>query len=108
MLVTPSNSTRTVSPATAITNHMKVRRRENPGRNNWIAFHHEPHTDSGRSRSGMVCIHGSVGSGHPIRAIDSPGGGGYGDPLRRDPERVLADVREGFVAPEAAEGITAS
>src|SRR5215468_4736108 len=71
MLVTPSNSTRTVRPATATTNHMKVRRRENPGRNNWIAFHHEPHSDSGRSRSGMVCIHGSVGSGHPIRAIDS-------------------------------------
>jgi hypothetical protein len=57
--------------STAMTNHMKVRRRENPGRNNWIAFHHEPHSDSGRSRSGMVCIHGSVGSGHPIRAIDS-------------------------------------
>jgi molybdenum-dependent DNA-binding transcriptional regulator ModE len=32
MLVTPSNSTRTVRPATAVTNHMKVRRREKAGR----------------------------------------------------------------------------
>jgi N-methylhydantoinase B len=45
---------------------------------------------------------------YPLKAgdifrLDSPGGGGYGDPLRRDPERVLADVREGFVSPDAAE-----
>jgi N-methylhydantoinase B len=45
---------------------------------------------------------------YPLKAgdifrLDTPGGGGYGDPLRRDPERVLADVREGFVSPEAAE-----
>ena len=35
--------------------------------------------------------------------LDTPGGGGHGDPLARDPERVLADVREGAVSPEAAE-----
>jgi N-methylhydantoinase B len=45
---------------------------------------------------------------YPLRAgdifrLDTPGGGGYGDPLRRDNERVLADVREGFVSPDAAE-----
>ena len=34
--------------------------------------------------------------------LDTPGGGGYGDPLARDPEAVLADVREGVVSPEAA------
>jgi N-methylhydantoinase B len=28
----------------------------------------------------------------------SPGGGGYGDPLEREPERVLHDVREGYVS----------
>lgn len=32
-----------------------------------------------------------------------PGGGGYGDPLARDPQRVLADVVDGLVSPEAAE-----
>ena len=35
--------------------------------------------------------------------LDSPGGGGYGDPLARPPERVLADVREGLVSADAAE-----
>ncbi len=38
-----------------------------------------------------------------IFRLDTPGGGGYGDPLTREPERVLADVREGMVSPEAAE-----
>ena len=32
----------------------------------------------------------------------TPGGGGYGNPLRRDPELVLADVRNGWVSPAAA------
>jgi N-methylhydantoinase B len=32
----------------------------------------------------------------------SAGGGGWGSPLRRDPERVLADVREGYVSEGAA------
>jgi len=34
--------------------------------------------------------------------IRSAGGGGYGDPLERDPERVAVDVAEGYVSPEAA------
>ncbi|MGE0798440.1 MAG: hydantoinase B/oxoprolinase family protein [Lautropia sp.] len=33
----------------------------------------------------------------------TPGGGGYGDPLTRDPQAVLADVRAGLVTPAAAE-----
>jgi N-methylhydantoinase B len=32
----------------------------------------------------------------------SAGGGGYGDPLLRDPERVLSDALWGLVSPEAA------
>jgi N-methylhydantoinase B len=35
--------------------------------------------------------------------LNTPGGGGYGDPFERDPERVLADVVAGYVTPEAAE-----
>ena len=35
--------------------------------------------------------------------LDSPGGGGYGDPFTRDLERVLEDVREGYVTQAAAE-----
>jgi N-methylhydantoinase B len=34
--------------------------------------------------------------------IHSPGGGGRGDPLDREAERVLADVRRGYVSAEAA------
>jgi N-methylhydantoinase B len=34
--------------------------------------------------------------------LDTPGGGGHGDALARETERVLTDVREGNVSPEAA------
>ena len=37
-----------------------------------------------------------------VIAMNPPGGGGYGDPLARDPERVLNDVVHGFVSIEAA------
>jgi N-methylhydantoinase B len=33
---------------------------------------------------------------------EGPAGGGYGDPFRRDPERVRQDVILGYVTPEAA------
>jgi N-methylhydantoinase B len=38
-----------------------------------------------------------------IFRLDTPGGGGHGDAMQREPERVLADVREGVLSPEAAE-----
>jgi len=34
--------------------------------------------------------------------IEMPGGGGYGDPMTRDPEAVATDVRLGLVSAEAA------
>lgn len=34
--------------------------------------------------------------------LETPGGGGYGDPARRDPQRVLDDVLDGYVSEEAA------
>ena len=37
--------------------------------------------------------------------ISSPGGGGYGAPAERDPELVLEDVREGYIAPAEAREI---
>jgi N-methylhydantoinase B len=45
---------------------------------------------------------------YPLKAgdvfrLDTPGGGGHGAALAREPERVLADVREGSVSSEAAE-----
>lgn len=36
--------------------------------------------------------------------LETPGGGGgYGDPLERDPERVINDVLDGYVSLESAE-----
>jgi N-methylhydantoinase B/oxoprolinase/acetone carboxylase alpha subunit len=37
-----------------------------------------------------------------IVTLDMPGGGGFGDPLSRDPARVAADVLAGYVSIEAA------
>ena len=54
MLVTPSNSARTVRPATIVANHMKLRRRENAGCSNRIAFHHKPHSECDCPRSNMA------------------------------------------------------
>ena len=40
--------------------------------------------------------------GHRVVHLNNPGGGGYGDPFGRDPERVREDVIAGYVSPEAA------
>ena len=37
-----------------------------------------------------------------VVTLEIPGGGGFGSPLERDPERVLDDVRDGYVSIEAA------
>ena len=37
-----------------------------------------------------------------VVSLRSSGGGGWGDPLDRDPDEVLADVRDGYLTPEAA------
>ncbi|HEU4366844.1 MAG TPA: hydantoinase B/oxoprolinase family protein [Methylomirabilota bacterium] len=46
-------------------------------------------------------------SGFPVERDDilmmeSSGGGGFGDPLERDPARVAGDLAEGYVTPDAA------
>jgi len=35
--------------------------------------------------------------------LDTPGGGGYGEASTRDPEKVLADLQEGYISQAAAE-----
>jgi N-methylhydantoinase B len=42
-----------------------------------------------------------IGAGD-IVVMQSAGGGGYGDPLARDPAHVREDVRAGYVSPERA------
>jgi N-methylhydantoinase B/oxoprolinase/acetone carboxylase alpha subunit len=44
---------------------------------------------------------------YPLKAgeifrLESPGGGGLGNPFEREPDKVLADVRQGYVSPERA------
>jgi N-methylhydantoinase B len=43
-----------------------------------------------------------LGAGNTVH-VNLPGGGGYGDPLQRDTQRVLWDVIEGYITPEEAE-----
>jgi N-methylhydantoinase B len=40
-----------------------------------------------------------------VLAYSFQGGGGYGDPIRRDPARVARDVRDGFVTPAWASAL---
>jgi N-methylhydantoinase B len=52
-------------------------------------------------------LHLLKANAHPLAAgsmveLRTGGGGGFGDPHERDPERVLADVRDGYVSLEAA------
>jgi N-methylhydantoinase B len=44
---------------------------------------------------------------HPgeVFSLDTPGGGGLGNPVERDPQRVLNDVRNGYVTREKAREI---
>ncbi len=67
----------------------------------------------GRGARGKVYVPGAgkmrvkgrevVPPGHRI-VLETPGGGGLGDPRRRDKDRVLRDVLDGFVSPEQAAG----
>jgi N-methylhydantoinase B len=34
--------------------------------------------------------------------LETPGGGGYGDPAERDPKAIRRDLELGFVSPDAA------
>jgi N-methylhydantoinase B len=43
-----------------------------------------------------------LGTGDTVH-VNLPGGGGYGEPLQRDIQRVLWDVIEGYITPEEAE-----
>src|SRR5262245_45752827 len=40
-----------------------------------------------------------------VLVMDSSGGGGFGDPLERDPAAVAADIAQGYVPPAAARSI---
>lgn len=60
-------------------------------------------TDDGWRSSPMVskAFGLALGRGQRLR-LETPGGGGWGDPFARDPARVARDVRLGYVGVEAA------
>ncbi len=66
------------------------------GQDEWSTFVEEFGTMSPSKFSGVI-LH----EGDQVKIL-MPGGGGYGDPVARDPERVRRDVEEGFVSAEAA------
>jgi N-methylhydantoinase B len=37
--------------------------------------------------------------------LETPGGGGYGDPLERDPQQVAHDVRDELISRATAQGV---
>ena len=69
------------------------------GTNNAIEY---LHADGTRSRHGRVKR--DVVAGDVVRIVTG-GGGGYGDPLEREPERVAGDVLDGYVTAAQAEEI---
>ncbi|EWY39568.1 hydantoinase [Skermanella stibiiresistens SB22] len=62
-----------------------------------------------RERDGSLTslpnCHGAVLDHGEFIVSHSAGGGGYGPAMRRDPERVLHDLREGWISPERAKDI---
>jgi N-methylhydantoinase B/oxoprolinase/acetone carboxylase alpha subunit len=66
------------------------------GRPDWRTFVEEFGTMSPSKFSGVV-----LREGDQVKIL-MPGGGGYGNPLGRDRERVQRDVAEGFVSAESA------
>src|SRR3989442_10137830 len=66
------------------------------GTSEWRTFVEEFGTMSPSKFSGVTLRDGDQGR------ILMPGGGGYGDPRRREPEAVRRDVAEGFVSADKA------
>ena len=66
------------------------------GEGEWRTFKEVFGTVSPSKFSGILLYEGDQ-----VKII-APGGGGWGDPHDRAPERVLQDVTEGFVTPAAA------
>jgi N-methylhydantoinase B len=73
-------------------------------------------SDGGNGRTGDLAINpGTAEERHlptryadyPLKAgdifrLETPGGGGLGDPFQREPQKVLADVIQGYVSPHRA------
>jgi N-methylhydantoinase B len=72
------------------------------GKEGWPAALKLLHAAGGDSELASKVPYHAARKGDTFLAI-GPSGGGYGDPLERDPERVLADVLDGLITAELAE-----
>jgi N-methylhydantoinase B len=75
----------------------------------WFAARRIPRTDADLVAGGRQRLRGKS-NGAPIATGDllvvaAPGGGGYGDPLDREPEHVAADHAAGHLSAPAAESV---
>ncbi|MBW1714176.1 MAG: hydantoinase B/oxoprolinase family protein, partial [Deltaproteobacteria bacterium] len=77
----------------AVNNDFLIHRRDGDG---FVPIGHESGAACAGKLTGLPLHPGDV-----VRQVVA-GGGGYGDPFDRDPEAVLADVKDGLVSPEAA------
>jgi N-methylhydantoinase B/oxoprolinase/acetone carboxylase alpha subunit len=80
------------------------------GTNTLIGFRRAGETDWVRAREGFGKPSEGKFSGIVMNDGDemlfvTPSGGGYGDPLERDPELVLLDVHEGLITAEVARDV---
>ncbi len=66
------------------------------GSNNWLTVRELYHKVSTSKYANV-----QFAPGDRVR-LRTPGGGGYGDPARRDPALIAEDVAEGYVTPAAA------
>jgi N-methylhydantoinase B len=85
-----------------------------PGAPNSYLWVHAPEDETGSPPDSAPTVEAIPGEPervswgvYPLRGRDAlyvrwNGGGGWGDPLERDPGAVARDVREGLVSPEAA------
>ncbi len=71
-----------------------------PGTTNYLVINEDTNEEEVLPAKGMRQL--KRGDRYSIR---SSGGGGWGDPLERDPSLVLADVRDGYVSRQAAEKV---
>jgi N-methylhydantoinase B len=67
---------------------------------NSIGIRHDGHWDHDLPNAKVFNVRLERGDAYMMR---SGGGGGFGDPIRRDARKVAEDVREGYVSREAAQ-----
>ncbi|MEM1431467.1 MAG: hydantoinase B/oxoprolinase family protein [Pseudomonadota bacterium] len=73
-----------------------------PGATNRFTYEQDDGAHRPPMVSKMVGIH--LERAQKVR-LETPGGGGYGDPLTRPPADVAADVAQGYVSPDTARAV---